>query len=192
MIGRIDPGLCRATSILLLLLSQASAAFAHTVGDKPAPQQEPHDTNHPLVLATESDFLAPLLALHKEALSISIITASQAKQENIREYAKQAITRHRGQIARLDTLLKQHSHGDKPDFHILPAEPELSQSSGVAADRQYLRLMIRLTSEKIELAEFASGTAKAKSVRQFAQATIDKGFGELLMLSRWLDHSSPK
>lgn len=190
MIRQIDPRLCRATSILLLLLSQASAAFAHTISDKPPPQQEPHDTKHPLVLATESDFLAPLLALHKEALSISIITASQARQEKIREYAKQAITKHRGQIARLNTLLKQHSHGDKPDFHVLPAEPELRQSSGAAVDRQYLRLMIRLTSEKIELAEFASGTAKAKSVREFAEATIDKGFGELLLLSRWFDHSS--
>ena len=192
MIRQIDPGLYRVTSILLLLLSQGATAFAHSVIDKAPPKQEFHDTNHPLVLARESDFLAALLALHKEALSISITTASQAKQGKIREYAKRAIARHRGQIARLNTLLTQHAHDAKPDFHVMPAESELRQSSGTAADKQYLRLMIRLISEKIELAEFASGTVKAKPVRQLAEATIDKDFSELLMLGRWLNHSSSK
>lgn len=192
MITQIDSGICRASSILLLLLLQGSTAFAHTVIGKTPAQQESHDINHPLVLARESDFLAALLALHKEALSISNITASQAKQAKIREYAKQAIARHRGQIDRLNTLLKRYDRDPKPDFHVTPAEPELRQSSGAATDRQYLRLMVRLTSEKIELAEFASGTFKAKPVKQLAEATIDKGFGELMMLSRWLDHSSSK
>lgn len=174
--------------MLCLLLFQAAIPAAHAAPPlKPGPSAA-HDASHPLVLSRDADFLVPLLALHKEALSVSKVAAKQAVQPRIRDYATRAV---RGQIAALEKLVRKYAGGEKPDFHIMPMPEEMQRLPGSTIGERYLRIMIRLLSEKIELAEFASGTASISHSRRIAARTIAAGYGDLMILSRWLEQITP-
>lgn len=180
-----------AAALLLLLVqcSQGSLAHAYAIIAKAPTDEETHNTNHPLILASDTDFLAVLLALHKEALSVSKIAAAQAKQKRVQEYPRQSVIRHREQITKVGPLLALHGRNTRPYFYIVPAASRLRVASGNTAGTQCMRVMFRLTSEKIELAKFASGTVKAKPVQRLAAMTIEKNSGELLTLTRWIDRT---
>lgn len=177
--------------MLCLLLIQVGTSPAQSNPPlKPAPAAV-HDTNHPLMLSDNDDFLAPLLALHREALSVSKIAAQKVAQPQIRNYAVRAIKHHSGQITTLEKMVRKYARDKKPDFHITPMPEEMQRLPGSTIGERYLRIMIRLLSEKIELAEFASGTAKINHAKRMAARTIDTGYSELMMLSRMLEQMSP-
>lgn len=177
--------------ILCLLLIQAGISTAGaTLSQKPA-SPTAHDTGHPLVLAGDADFLLPLLALHREALSASKIAAEQAVQPRIRNYAARAMKYHRGQIATLKGMVQKLSDDEKPDFHIAPVTGEMRMTTDSTVSERYLHVMIRLMSEKIELAELASGTVKSNRVKRMAARTMQTSYDELMTLSQWLRQMSP-
>jgi len=176
--------------MLGLLLIQISMTTAHAIPREPAPPPA-HDTSHPLVLSGDADFLVPLLALHRQALSVSRIAAEQATQPSIRSYAVRAMKHHHGQITALEKMARKYAGDAKPDFHIASMPEEMQRLPGATVGERYLRAMIRLLSEKIELAEFASGTVRANHARRMATRTIDTGYRELITLSLWLDRMAP-
>lgn len=177
--------------MLCLLLIQAGIPTANaTLPRKPAPSTG-HDTSHPLVLSGDADFLVPLLALHREALSVSQIAMEQAAQPRIRDYAARAVKHHRGQIATLNSLVRKYAKDEEPDFHVGSMSMEMQTLPGTTVGERYLRIMIRLLSEKIELAEFADGTIKINRTKRIAARTIETGSGDLVKLSRWLEQMSP-
>lgn len=174
--------------LLATLLLVVSCGIETGVAQHATPRdgsQERHDISHPLVLATEADFLAALIALHEESLEASLVAKTRVRSIKVRDYAKRAAPRHRDEIARLRKLLARYDNGTKPDFHFEPRMAGLRNLSGAPADRYYLAGLGQLMAAKIELAEFATGTVKSREIRQLAERVIETKSDELVRVSRW-------
>ena len=178
-------------SISLLVLLPLLLGYGPNVAPRPepytAPSRSAHDTSHPFVLANDADFLAALIALYEESIEASLAVSNIASSRKIRAYATKNAARHNSEITRLRSLLTRYGKDARPDFHFASRMPELRSLSGAVAERYYLSRLIELLSAKIELAEFASGTAKFREVKKLANGILESKSDELAVLNRLLN-----
>ena len=177
----------RAIVIVLLTLSFArpDEGAATPVGTV-APGQESHNSSHPFVLQSDTDFLVAMIALYEQSLEASLVMKEAARTKKIKSYATKMAVQYRAELARLRMLLTRHGGQAKPDFHFAAVMSELPTLSGAAAEKRYLNGASMLAASKMELAEFAVGIAKAREVKRLAQDVLDRQGEELSTLNRWL------